>query len=561
MGPALPASPQRGRQGRGGGRGEATDTRSAPARRKRSGRSTRAGRPERADQRPRGRGRESGPQGPPEAPRQEPSGPEAPKGAAQGGPGGARQPHSTAGAGARATNGSPQRSGWRGKRPGAEREAAEGASPHKCPSGKAGGKGGGPGRPEGEKPGGQKLPEPTRRSRGRARRAGAAPPRGGGPGASGDAECAKGAADRPRADSPRPRRPGAHYHFVRRAGGPGAAHRDPPEHGERGQERRAASPGEDASPRSGAKRPGAAAPQASANERARRSRRPRAARAVGGAKRSLWVAPIYLIIGHYSVRVSRLTMKNAHEIYHNSLVYTFPDGSQDILICTNPIFREPGWEAIDSKYGPGYQPQPTPREAGVKSTGENAERSMRRARAKLRRLALANGFEYFVTFTLDPAKIDRHDGAAVTRALGQWCDNMVRRHGLRYILVPERHKDGAFHFHGFMAGPGLKAVDSGIEWDGRPVYNLPQWSFGFTTAQRLYGDYHAAVGYCCKYIGKQAGERPLGRWYYSGGALHEPHKDYVDLDWGETCEDAVEFSIPGAKIKLLRQKGGQNNEN
>ena len=140
---------------------------------------------------------------------------------------------------------------------------------------------------------------------------------------------------------------------------------------------------------------------------------------------------------------------------------------------------------------------------------------------------------------------------------------MVRRHGLRYILVPERHKDGAFHFPGFFAGEGLKAVDSGKLIAGRPVYNLPQWTLGFTTAQALYGEYSAAVGYCCKYIGKQDGERPLGRWYYSGGALQEPRKIYGDRDFrscGENCENAVEFTIPGTKIKVLRQKGVQNDE-
>lgn len=184
------------------------------------------------------------------------------------------------------------------------------------------------------------------------------------------------------------------------------------------------------------------------------------------------------------------------------------------------------------------------------------ERSMRRARAKLRRLALANDFDYFVTLTLDPARIDRYDGAAITRALGRWADNMVRRHGLRYVLVPERHKDGAFHFHGFMAGPGLKAVDSGKKWNGRTVYNLPQWTLGFTTAEQLYGDYHAAVGYCCKYIGKQDAERPLGRWYYSGGALKEPAKLYCDLDY-RAVENSVEFSIPGAKLKISHDFGGK----
>ena len=250
--------------------------------------------------------------------------------------------------------------------------------------------------------------------------------------------------------------------------------------------------------------------------------------------------------------------KKVHEISHNGLVYVYPDGGMDVLCCSAPVFREPGWEL--SGWGEDRpKVAPSPREKGKKSEGADMERSMRRARAKLRRLALANDFEFFVTLTLDPAKIDRYDGEAVTRALSRWADNMVRRHGLRYILVPERHKDGAYHFHGFMAGDGLRTIDSGVEWDGRPVFNLPQWTFGFTTAQRLYGDYHAAVGYCCKYIGKQDGERPLGRWYYSGGALREPEKVYCDLEYRD-IENAVEFSIPGAKLKILHQNGGKTHD-
>lgn len=239
--------------------------------------------------------------------------------------------------------------------------------------------------------------------------------------------------------------------------------------------------------------------------------------------------------------------KNGQQIYHNSIIYVYPDGSQDIIAATSPMFREPGWETIMEADKAG--PEPAKREKGKKAEGADMERSMRRARAKLRRLALANDFEYFVTLTLDGSKIDRYDGAAVVKALGRWADNMVRRHGLKYILVPELHKDGAFHFHGFFGGSGLKAVDSGIRWEGREVYNLPQWTLGYTTAQRLYGDYHAAVGYCCKYIGKQQGQRPLGRWYYSGGALAEPEKLLADLDYRD-IENAVEFGIPGARIKV-----------
>lgn len=64
----------------------------------------------------------------------------------------------------------------------------------------------------------------------------------------------------------------------------------------------------------------------------------------------------------------------------------------------------------------------------------------------MRRLALANDFRWFVTLTLAPDKVDRYDAGEVVRKLSQWCNNQVKRRGLKYVLVPERHKDGALHF-------------------------------------------------------------------------------------------------------------------
>ena len=246
-------------------------------------------------------------------------------------------------------------------------------------------------------------------------------------------------------------------------------------------------------------------------------------------------------------------------------MYTYPTGDVDIICASDRMFAPAGWEAAEDFARVGHEViRGAKREKGVKSEGDDMLRSMRRARAQLRRLALANSFDYFVTLTLDPQRIDRYDGAAVVKALNQWCNNMVKRHGLRYVLVPEQHKDGAFHFHGFMGGPGLNAADSGVQWDGRPVYNLPQWTLGFTTAQRLYGTYSAAVGYCCKYIGKQQGQRPLGRWYYSGGALAKPEKQYITLDYRDTAREyateAVELEIPGTKLLVIhtKQEGNEN---
>lgn len=252
------------------------------------------------------------------------------------------------------------------------------------------------------------------------------------------------------------------------------------------------------------------------------------------------------------------------DIGGNAIVYSYPSGDFDIVCAAEHWYIPPGWEESDHDYShpgraDGIGTQKKAREAGVKSQGDDMLRSMRRARAKLRRLALANEFEWFVTLTLSPDEVDRYDAAAIMKKVNRWLDNMVRRKGLRYVLVPERHKDGAFHFHGFFAGEGLEAVSSGhTDKQGHEIFNLPQWSYGFTAAIRLYGTYSQAVGYVTKYIGKQDGERPMGRWYYSGGDLMEPQREYAVMDYRDLQQqfdgEAVELDIPGSKLLVVHHR-------
>ena len=257
-----------------------------------------------------------------------------------------------------------------------------------------------------------------------------------------------------------------------------------------------------------------------------------------------------------------------------------------MVASTAPDFKEGGWEPLDEWSKPTAQKEPGEHRRCADPAGEDLQRSMRRARAKVRRLALANEFRWFVTLTLDPAKVDSMDGAAVVRKLNAWCSNAVQRNGLRYILVPERHKKGGIHFHGFFSD-SLEAVDSGTikppgggkprkprskaqreEWlrnGGQIVYNLPGWSLGFTTAMELYGEYPAAVAYVCKYIGKE-GEKPAGRWYYSGGDLREPEVTYCELSPAELVQNfgqkAFVLRVPGRELAIANgiRKGEENEE-
>lgn len=262
---------------------------------------------------------------------------------------------------------------------------------------------------------------------------------------------------------------------------------------------------------------------------------------------------------------------SAGDITRTGRIKSYPDGSREYLVCSKPIFREKGWEARK----PRKNAPATPGAGDVK-------RAQRRARTEVRDLALCNPFTHFVTLTLDAAKVDRYDMSAITRKLNAWLSNQVQRRGLKYIIVPERHKDGAVHFHGFF-NDVLERIDSGTmvppgggkprkprskaqraEWlaqGGRVVWNLPGWSLGFTTALELVGEYPRAVSYICKYIGKQQGGEPGekvgGRWYYSGGDLARPDVELADLDWRVAAElpGAYSFQVPeaGALFVIVRE--------
>lgn len=237
-------------------------------------------------------------------------------------------------------------------------------------------------------------------------------------------------------------------------------------------------------------------------------------------------------------------------VKHFAKIYTYPGGIQDIVASSAPVFGAKGWEQQGHERSHEHKHE----RKSSDPKGEDLERSMRRARGKLRRLALANEFRWFVTLTIDPEKCDSFDGAMVVKKLNAWASNMVQRKGLRYILVPERHKSGRIHFHGFF-NDCLEVVDSGhTDKQGHKIYNLPQWSLGFTTAIELYDDYVQAVGYVCKYVGKQ-GEKPAGRWYYSGGDLRDPEITYAEISPAELLAEYGEktfvFYPPGKQMAIV----------
>lgn len=80
--------------------------------------------------------------------------------------------------------------------------------------------------------------------------------------------------------------------------------------------------------------------------------------------------------------------------------------------------------------------------------------SLSRTRRVILELALANEWDYFFTCTLDENKADRFDLDAWHKSFIDWLKYQRKAHGLKlqYLLVPERHADGAWHAHGLLRG-------------------------------------------------------------------------------------------------------------
>lgn len=317
--------------------------------------------------------------------------------------------------------------------------------------------------------------------------------------------------------------------------------------------------------------------------------------------REATASPLYLIQGRYSVRVMEtrtekhvpfqpVPLEIGDSIRHNCRVKTYPDGSRSVLVADRAIFREPGYELASDRLAAAerqrraWQAEMERRDAAGFDVGElsgyanerhlDAEaqrkadslaRAQRRAKAAVRDLAASNDFRWFVTLTLSPEKINRYDVKEITRRLNHWLDNHVRRSGLAYVLVPERHKDGAIHFHGLF-NDVVEAVDSGHrDSGGHAVYNLPEWDLGFTTAIELYGERRQAVAYVCKYIGKQMNAdgtpgKVGGRWYYSGGKLQRPRMELFDVDPADFAEvEGFSFTVDalGATVTKFDMEGGE----
>lgn len=155
--------------------------------------------------------------------------------------------------------------------------------------------------------------------------------------------------------------------------------------------------------------------------------------------------------------------------------------------------------------------------------------ALSRARCAAREYALCNKWEYFVTLTIDGQRWNRYSFKDFLKEFMQWIQNENKKGAhIRYILVPEFHKDGAVHLHGLMSGiteapqlPGTPLSvgrrDDGSRYPCWPAYSL---RYGFSTVERV-RDLVAVGFYITKYMTKAMSDlaafKGVHTYYHSRG--------------------------------------------
>lgn len=126
--------------------------------------------------------------------------------------------------------------------------------------------------------------------------------------------------------------------------------------------------------------------------------------------------------------------------------------------------------------------------------------SIYRTRTAIKDIILCNDFDIFATFTFDPKKHDRYNPVHCKSVMSLWLENQRRSHSpdLKYLIVPELHKDGAIHFHALLKNYNGRLRDSGVKSSNlHPIYTLSGFRAGYSTAC-----YISSVEALCSYISK-----------------------------------------------------------
>lgn len=201
-------------------------------------------------------------------------------------------------------------------------------------------------------------------------------------------------------------------------------------------------------------------------------------------------------------------------------------------------------------------------ELNEKDKKNNLLRSIRRSKAKVFNMCVLNEWDYFITLTFNKDKVnDRYNLEELKKVTLLYFKRLSKNHGIKYLLIPELHKDGALHWHGLIRDCNNKVkmekANSKSKSD-RDIYNIVSWqdNKGYNTAVRIDKDEESRLkisSYISKYISK--GDKIFSKYYYcSNDLINEPKIIYdKDIDINFFLDEDSLYENDFCYIKIVNK--------
>lgn len=130
--------------------------------------------------------------------------------------------------------------------------------------------------------------------------------------------------------------------------------------------------------------------------------------------------------------------------------------------------------------------------------------NMIKTRSKIYDIARNNGFNYFITMTYNKEKVDRYSFQECSAKIRKFMNNFAVRNketcpNFKYLIVHEKHKDGAFHYHGLIYLESKDTLTFHKKIKGGNIYNWEKWKNGFSTVSEI-KNLEATRKYILKYV-------------------------------------------------------------
>lgn len=205
-----------------------------------------------------------------------------------------------------------------------------------------------------------------------------------------------------------------------------------------------------------------------------------------------------------------------------------------------------------------FEKPPIEYEELMKTTEEKKNHSLRSSMGRtvnaIYRIARANEWDWFITLTFNPEKVDSLDYSATVSKLSKWLNNCKTAcPDMGYLVVPEKHESGRFHFHGlFKACDSLGFIPSGHkDKKGNLIYNIGKYKLGWSTATKV-NDQSRVTKYIAKYINKDLCQVAFGKKrYWASRNLDEPEVCEVILDREKLQMLTGRLNESASHIKLI----------